>query len=147
MWTPFAELVHHESASRGDDQVTQEKRRRSSQEIINLQNRWNLRSYDDPYYNRNLTVSSEQYWFGITKNASLFTNEKDLDSSGKLYDSGKAYRKLFKNLSKLKGEEETTFQIVGGKSKDLGTKSLLILKEFGLKDNDILVDVGCGYGR
>ena len=66
-WTPFAELVHHESASRGYDHSTVDKRIRSSREIVSLQNRWCLKSYDDPHYNPNLTMLSEQYWFGIKK--------------------------------------------------------------------------------
>ena len=71
LWTPFAELVHHESASRGDDQSTIEKRRRSSGEIISLQNRWSLQSFDDPNYNPNLTIFSEQNWFGLTRKNNL----------------------------------------------------------------------------
>ena len=71
--TPFAELVHHESASRGDDQSTIGKRIRFSGEILSLQNRWSLKSYRDPQYNPNLTMLSEQNWFGFTgkKNLSL----------------------------------------------------------------------------
>jgi predicted O-linked N-acetylglucosamine transferase (SPINDLY family)/GT2 family glycosyltransferase/ubiquinone/menaquinone biosynthesis C-methylase UbiE len=76
LWTPFAELVHHESVSRGDDQSTIEKRIRFSGEILSLQNRWSLKSYDDPHYNRNLTMLSEQYWFGITRKNNLMLVEK-----------------------------------------------------------------------
>ena len=78
LWTPFSELVHHESASRGDDQSTIGKRIRSSGEILRLQNRWSLKSYRDPNYNPNLTQSSEQYWFGLTGKKNLSLQKVDL---------------------------------------------------------------------
>ena len=100
LWTPFAELVHHESASRGDDQSNREKKARSSKEITTLQNRWSLKSYGDPNYNPNLTMLSEQYWFGLTGKNNLSLQKKGgVSDKNKIYDSGKAYRKLFKDLS------------------------------------------------
>ena len=98
-----------------------------------------LQRQSHPFIRAILVWDSPKDWLILSKNES-FKPEN-------IYDSGEAYRKLFKNLSDFKGKEETTFQIVGGKSQDLGTKSLLILREFGLKKNDFLVDVGCGYGR
>ena len=65
LWTPFAELIHHESASRGSDSQSKQKKKRSFQETRVLSNRWSLTNYNDPYYNPNLTNSSEQYWYGI----------------------------------------------------------------------------------
>jgi predicted O-linked N-acetylglucosamine transferase (SPINDLY family)/GT2 family glycosyltransferase/ubiquinone/menaquinone biosynthesis C-methylase UbiE len=148
LWTPFAELVHHESATRGNDQETTQKRNRSYKEIISLQNRWCLKSYDDPHYNTNLTKLSEQYWYGIEKkpNFSSLTSVRSA-AHNMTYDSGKAYRKLFRDLSIQKGEYDSTFLTVGGKSEKMGQISLNFLRKFGLGVNDFLVDVGCGYGR
>ena len=148
LWTPFAELVHYESASRGDDQSTIEKRIRSSREIVSLQNRWRLKSYRDPKYNPNLTMLSEQNWFGLmTKKNANNTPKVDNSSNQKYYNPGKAYRKLFKDISFEKGKEVSTFLTVGGQSEELGQRSLDILRKFGLGEDDFLVDVGCGYGR
>ena len=36
-WTPFAELYHHESASRGSDEATTQKKKRSSREILEIE--------------------------------------------------------------------------------------------------------------
>ena len=148
LWTPFAELVHHESASRGDDQSTIGKRIRSSGEILSLQNRWSLKSYDDSHYNPNLTKLSEQYWFGITRKNNLsLQKQRRVPNKNKIYDSGQAYRKLFKDISFEKGKDASTFLTVGGQSEELGQKSVDILRKFGLVEDDFLVDVGCGYGR
>ena len=35
----------------------------------------------------------------------------------------------------------------GGQSEELGQMSVNILRAFGLRANDFIVDVGCGYGR
>jgi glycosyltransferase involved in cell wall biosynthesis len=57
LWTPFAELYHHESATRGFED-TPKKLLRFQQEISYMQARWgNLLKYD-PAYNPNLTLDS-----------------------------------------------------------------------------------------
>lgn len=53
VWTPFAELYHHESASRGDD-MSGEKRERFLSEIETMQTRWHDALVADPFYNINL---------------------------------------------------------------------------------------------
>lgn len=60
IWTPFAELYHHESASRGFD-TTPEKRVRFAQEVSFMRNRWGLQLERDPAYNPNLTLSGEPF--------------------------------------------------------------------------------------
>ena len=60
VWTPFAELLHHESATRGDD-VAPEKRKRFKQEIAYMQSRWADLIANDPAYNPNLTIGSEDF--------------------------------------------------------------------------------------
>jgi hypothetical protein len=53
--TPFAELYHHESASRGYED-TEEKRQRFSSEVERLQRKWGEALFNDPAYNPNLTL-------------------------------------------------------------------------------------------
>lgn len=55
IWTPYATLIHHESATRGQDD-TPEKQKRFSREFKFMRERWSdLLSYD-PAYNPNLTL-------------------------------------------------------------------------------------------
>lgn len=55
LWTPFAELYHHESASRGADD-TEEKRERFRHETETMLARWGGELAGDPAYNPNLTL-------------------------------------------------------------------------------------------
>ena len=57
-WTPYAELVHHESLTRGHED-TPEKQQRFRSEIDTMQARWAALLAYDPCYNPNLTVDSE----------------------------------------------------------------------------------------
>lgn len=56
IWTPYAELYHHESATRGDD-MAPEKRKRFQQEAQYMINFLNGRQ--DPAYSPNLTLDAE----------------------------------------------------------------------------------------
>ncbi|WP_207792044.1 glycosyltransferase [Siccirubricoccus phaeus] len=49
LWTPFAELYHLESASRGAD-LSREKMRRFAGEIATMQDRWGAALMADPFY-------------------------------------------------------------------------------------------------
>lgn len=60
LWTPFAELYHHESASRGDED-TPEKRERFNGEIRLMMKRWAGVLENDPSYNPNLALYGEPY--------------------------------------------------------------------------------------
>ena len=60
VWTPFAELYHLESASRGPD-TAPDKVKRFIGEIEYMQRRWGNRLVEDPYYNPNLTLDSEDF--------------------------------------------------------------------------------------
>ncbi|MDZ7808840.1 MAG: glycosyltransferase family 2 protein [Arhodomonas sp.] len=55
LWTPYAELYHHESASRGYED-TPEKQQRFAGEINAMLERWGDLLRDDPAYNPNLTL-------------------------------------------------------------------------------------------
>ena len=55
VWTPFAELYHHESASRGYED-SPEKAERFTKEIALMRARWGDVLTNDPMYSRNHTV-------------------------------------------------------------------------------------------
>ena len=60
LWTPFAELIHHESVSRGRD-LTAAKARRFADEHAIMQRRWGAALLDDPYYSPHLTRDREDF--------------------------------------------------------------------------------------
>lgn len=61
VYTPYAELYHHESASRGYED-TPEKQKRFLEEIKYLREKWgNIIDVGDPYYNPNLTLSKGDF--------------------------------------------------------------------------------------
>jgi glycosyltransferase involved in cell wall biosynthesis len=55
LWTPFAELYHHESVSRGAED-TPEKHERFRLEVEYMMKRWATELKHDPAYNPNLTL-------------------------------------------------------------------------------------------
>jgi GT2 family glycosyltransferase len=58
VWTPHAELYHHESASRGlEDNLT--KYRRFNTESDFMKAKWGDIVKEDPYYNPNLSLSDK----------------------------------------------------------------------------------------
>jgi GT2 family glycosyltransferase len=64
LWTPFAELVHHESLSRGADD-TPEKRARFESEVMLMQSRWGEALLADPAYNPNLTLAATDFGYAF----------------------------------------------------------------------------------
>jgi glycosyltransferase involved in cell wall biosynthesis/LmbE family N-acetylglucosaminyl deacetylase len=60
VWTPYAELVHHESVTRGHED-TPEKQQRFAGEIAILQKRWPNYLAHDPCYSPNLTNQAEDF--------------------------------------------------------------------------------------
>jgi O-antigen biosynthesis protein len=57
VWTPFAEIYHYESVSRGDD-LSGEKLVRFQKEAAYLRQRWGKTLDEDPYWNPHLSLSS-----------------------------------------------------------------------------------------
>jgi GT2 family glycosyltransferase len=55
IWTPYAELYHHESATRGYED-TPEKKARFKREIAYMQSQWGDALQNDPAYSPNLTI-------------------------------------------------------------------------------------------
>ncbi len=62
VWTPYAEMYHYESATRGYED-TPEKQARFTQEVGYMQQRWGESLLIDPAYNPNLTVEREDFSF------------------------------------------------------------------------------------
>ena len=61
VWTPYAELYHYESKSRGLED-TLEKKKRFEGEVKRFQERWKAElAAGDPYYNPNLSVDREDF--------------------------------------------------------------------------------------
>lgn len=58
VWTPYAELYHHESATRGFD-TTPEQLARSARENAYMRQHWQSLLAADPFYNPNLSLDSE----------------------------------------------------------------------------------------
>lgn len=60
LFTPWAELYHHESISRGAED-TSAKQRRAQKEISFMKHKWHTQLHHDPAYNRNLTLTYENF--------------------------------------------------------------------------------------
>lgn len=63
VWTPFAELYHHESVSRGQDD-TPEKQARASKEARYVMDKWVDALAADPFYSPHLTREKEDFSIG-----------------------------------------------------------------------------------
>ncbi|MBT5966362.1 MAG: hypothetical protein HOG60_03505 [Gammaproteobacteria bacterium] len=62
VWTPYAEMYHYESASRGYED-TPEKQVRFNKEVAYMKQRWGEGLLKDPAYNPNLTLDREDFSF------------------------------------------------------------------------------------
>jgi GT2 family glycosyltransferase len=60
LWTPYAQMIHHESVSRGAED-TPEKKARELREVAYMQRVWHTNTISDPAYNPNLTLLSEGF--------------------------------------------------------------------------------------
>jgi GT2 family glycosyltransferase len=64
LWTPYAELYHHESASRGKED-TLEKRDRFRTEVEYMTAKWGDALVNDPAYNPNLTLTINDFTLAL----------------------------------------------------------------------------------
>jgi GT2 family glycosyltransferase len=64
LWTPYAELYHHESASRGKED-TLEKRDRFRSEVEYMRATWGEILDNDPAYNPNLTLTINDFTYAL----------------------------------------------------------------------------------
>jgi GT2 family glycosyltransferase len=73
VWTPFAELTHHESISRGLD-TEGERAVRFAGEIRYMKQRWGMILRKDPTYNPNLTLYYENFSLAFPPRVPSFTD-------------------------------------------------------------------------
>lgn len=64
LWTPYAELYHYESKSRGVEDTPQ-KVERFNKEVRYMQDKWKQTLNEDKYYNKNLTLKHEDFLLNI----------------------------------------------------------------------------------
>jgi GT2 family glycosyltransferase len=60
VWTPYAEMVHHEPVSK-EHKSSQSNMNRESKELAFIQKRWKDIIVDDPAYSRNLSITSQDF--------------------------------------------------------------------------------------
>lgn len=60
IWTPYAELYHHESSTRGYED-TKEKQKRFSKEVVYMKSKWGNILLRDPAYSPNLTLDHDDF--------------------------------------------------------------------------------------
>jgi glycosyltransferase involved in cell wall biosynthesis len=63
LWTPYAELYHYESKTRGAED-TPEKQARFNSEIEFIKTKWGKVLARDPFYSQNLTLAREDFSIG-----------------------------------------------------------------------------------
>lgn len=66
VWTPYAELYHHESVSRGRDR-SPAQRKRYQAETAYMRRTWGDLLWNDPYYSPHLTVAREDFSLGLPR--------------------------------------------------------------------------------
>lgn len=64
VWTPWAELYHYESLTRGYED-TEEKLARFNAEVAFMKHKWGSELINDPAYNPNLTLDREDFGLAI----------------------------------------------------------------------------------
>ncbi|ESS71597.1 hypothetical protein MGMO_94c00120 [Methyloglobulus morosus KoM1] len=76
IWTPYAELYHHESATRGDED-TLEKQKRFSKEVQYMNDNWDGFLVNDPAYSPNLTLKYEDFSYAWPPRVEILTSQAE----------------------------------------------------------------------
>jgi len=76
IWTPYAELIHHESATRGFED-TPEKKARFEDEVRRMQDRWGQSLQADPFYSPNLTLVHEDFSYAWPPRVRMISSRDD----------------------------------------------------------------------
>lgn len=71
LWTPYAELYHHESISRGYED-TPEKQARFQAEVQFMKDKWGAKLLQDPCYSPNLTLDHEDFSLAWPPRSTVF---------------------------------------------------------------------------
>ncbi len=79
IWTPYAELYHHESATRGFED-TPEKKARFAKEIQCMKQRWGDELLNDPAYSPNLTLDYEDFSLAWPPRIEPFVSSRESSS-------------------------------------------------------------------
>jgi len=90
VWTPYVTLIHHGSASIKNLKVDEKKRTQTQYEIDSMVEKWLPQLANDPSYNRNLSLKTNDFQVDDTLNVTWETSCKSkprvyafpLDSSG-----------------------------------------------------------------
>ena len=102
VWTPYAELYHHESATRGFED-TPEKQKRFSDEVLYMQKTWGNILVIDPAYSPNLTLDHEDFsyaWPPRTQTVPITISTREdkvfylLDKKGKGLEIGPSHNPI-----------------------------------------------------
>lgn len=65
IWTPYAELYHHESYSRGSDKSSPERQAQARREVLYMRERWKRVMRHDPFYNPNCNASRPDFGLNV----------------------------------------------------------------------------------
>ncbi len=65
IWTPYAELYHHESYTRGSDTVSPERQAQARAEVKFMRSRWKRVMRHDPFYNPNLSYARPDFTLNV----------------------------------------------------------------------------------
>ncbi len=77
VWTPLAELYHHESATRGSD-LTPANKARLDTEVAYMKQRWGALLQNDPAYSPNLTLGGDDFSFAWPSRAPALPEHPNL---------------------------------------------------------------------
>jgi glycosyltransferase involved in cell wall biosynthesis len=79
LWTPFAELYHHESATRGYED-SPEKQARFRGEVESMLKKWSRELAADPVYSCNLALTGTPFELAFPPRGGYLATEAELDS-------------------------------------------------------------------
>lgn len=80
IWTPYAELIHHESSTRGR-LPTPEKVAQLLQEAAYMQRKWGAELMSDPFYSPNLSLQWPGFELAFPPRWSQYSKEKLFDAA------------------------------------------------------------------
>lgn len=76
VWTPHAELIHHESVSRRKNKTVM-RRMQAKREVSYMRARWRESLNNDPFYNPNFSRANPDFMLGVAKRMKLICDVVD----------------------------------------------------------------------
>lgn len=143
VWTPYAELYHHESISRGED-FAPEKLARFQSEIRYMQQHWAKELKNDPYYNPNLTHHNENFSYDLSSRAQNLEGSPSIELKKPERAMEVPYQVMLQNAA-------TAGQVLGRNNiYSSGPPSPIVSPEvmtlISRYNPSSVLDVGCGIG-